>query len=469
MKKEYHQPFWFRDALSSTNDKLCPPLNGEHKTDICIIGGGYTGLWTAIKIKQRQPNCQVTILEKGRCGQGASGRNGGCMLTFATKFPTLLRLFGVEEAIRLVKSSEQAVFDIDTFCRQHNIDAEIRTDGALYTATNNAQNKQLHQPIELLSEHSINRWQNLSNTDAVRLSGTSKTLGAISTDAAGSLNPGKLVLGLKHIALSLGIKIFEHTSMQSYQADNICSIQSSHGQVKSRKLIFAINAWTGKHLPGFNRHYALVSSDMLITKPIPEQLSQIGLTHGKAIADSRIFVHYYRTTVDGRLMLGKGGNLFAFANKVLPEFEQASSVEHKLKASFSAFFPTLFNQGNLFEPSWTGASDRSVTGLPFFGTIANQPNVSYGLGYSGNGVVQSFLGGEILASLALNIDNAWTRSPMAKGPLGKFPPEPIRYIGANIIKHAINRKENAEDNEQSPWWLDIQLAKFAAAAGKADK
>lgn len=469
MNKEFHQPFWFRDALSFTNDKLCPPLNGGHNTDICIVGGGYTGLWTAIKIKQRQPNCQVTILEKGRCGQGASGRNGGCMLTFATKFPTLLRLFGAEEAIRLVKASEQAVFDIDNFCKRHHIDAEIRTDGALYTATNNVQNQQLHQPIELLSKHNINRWHTISNNDAIRLSGTSKTLAAISTDAAGSLNPGKLVLGLKDVALSLGIKIFEQTSMQSYQADNICTIQSSHGQVTSRKLIFAINAWTGKHLPWFNRHYALVSSDMLITKPIPEQLSQIGLKHGKAIADSRIFVHYYRTTSDGRLMFGKGGNLFAFANKVLAEFDQASSVEDKLKASFFGFFPTLFEQGNLFEPSWTGPSDRSVTGLPFFGTIPNQPNVSYGLGYSGNGVVQSFLGGEILASLALNIDNAWTRSSMAKGPLGKFPPEPIRYLGANIVKCAVNRKESAEDNNRSPWWFDNQLAKFAVAAGKSDK
>lgn len=469
MTTEHHQPFWFRDAIASTQDTLCAPLIGQEKADICIVGGGYTGLWTAIKIKQKQPDCQVVILEKGRCGQGASGRNGGCMLTFATKFPTLLRLFGEDEAIRLVKASEQAVFDIDAFCRKHSIDAEVRTDGAIYSATNEAQKQQLSQPLDLLNSHNINRWRSLSKTDGITLSGTEKTLAAITTNAAGSLHPGKLVLGLKQVALSLGVKIFENTALLDYKAGQQCVINTTNGAITAKKLVFAINAWTGKHLPWFNRHYVLVSSDMLITKPMPEQLKNIGLAHGKAIADSRIFVHYYRTTKDGRLMLGKGGNLFAFANKVLPTFNQPSSVEQKLKASFSDFFPSLPNDDSAFEPSWTGASDRSVTGLPFFGTLVNQENVSYGLGYSGNGVVQSFLGGEILASLALNIDNAWTRSPLAKGPLGRFPPEPIRYIGANIVKHAVNRKENAEDGNKSPNWLDIQLAKFAAAAGKSDK
>lgn len=460
------QAFWFKDALARSNHLVCKPLSKDIKTDVCIVGGGYTGLWTAIKIKQQSPNTSVVLIEKGICGQGASGRNGGCMLTFATKLGTLIRLFGVEEAIRLVKASEQAVFDIEEFCQQYQIDAEVLTDGAIYTATNSAQTAVLTQPISLLEKHNISRWYRLDKHTAVQHSGTISTKAAISTDAAGSLHPGKLVLGLKRAALSLGVCIFENTSLTQLQETHTPSVMTPNAKIDAKKVILALNGWTGKYFPKFNRHYVLVSSDMIITKPQPESLRKIGLSHGKAIADSRIFVHYYRTTKDGRLMLGKGGNLFAYANSMLPEFDRKSAFESLLTKSFSSLFPTLEQD---FETSWTGASDRSATGLPFFGSLNGNPNVFYGLGYSGNGVVQSYLGGEILSSLALEIDNEWSRSGLAKGPLGAFPPEPIRYIGAQMVKRSIQRKEAFEDNERAPLWLDKQMAKFAASAGKADK
>jgi hypothetical protein len=107
--------------------------------------------------------------------------------------------------------------------------------------------------------------------------------------------------------------------------------------------------------------------------------------------------------------------------------------------------------------------------LPFFGRLQDARNVFYGFGYSGNGVGPSHIGGTLLASLALRQDNEWTRSPLARGPLGKFPPEPIRYAGSILVRNAIRRKERAEDAGQQPSALDTRLSKFAAAAGKADK
>lgn len=461
-----YQPFWFNQALLDTNCSPRPPLSQNTNANVCIIGGGYTGLWTAIKIKQRNPNTSVTLVEKGLCGQGASGRNGGCMLTFATKFNTLLRLFGVDEAIRLTLASERAVFEIAQFCNDHNINADIKTDGAIYTATNVAQEAGLCSPIELLEKYSINRWQTVNKTEAKKLSGTELTQAAIATDAGGSLHPGKLVLGLKKSALNLGVEIFENTPMINLSKGPKTLVETPKGKVLADKVVLALNAWTGEHFKPFNRHYVLVSSDMIITKPQPERLNSIGLNHGKAIADSRIFVHYYRTTADGRLMLGKGGNLFSYKNQVLPAFDQASQFQPMLKASFATLFPSLNQE---FETTWTGASDRSVTGLPFFGKLAGYNNVFYGLGYSGNGVVQSYLGGDILSSFALGLDNEWTRSGLAQGPLGNFPPEPIRYLGAQIVKRAIVRKEQCEDKGLKPYWIDKQLAQFASAAGKADK
>ena len=166
-------------------------------------------------------------------------------------------------------------------------------------------------------------------------------------------------------------------------------------------------------------------------------------------------------------MLGKGGNKFSFSNQVDNMFNQQTQYLPLLKNSFQTLFPKLEQPD--FAYSWSGGSDRSVTGLPFFGNIENQSNIFYGLGYSGNGVAQTRMGGKILSSMALGLDNEWTRSGMTKGPLGHFPPEPFRWLGAMMVRDAVRRKENAEDVGQKPMWLDKQLAKLAGAAGKADK
>lgn len=241
---------------------------------------------------------------------------------------------------------------------------------------------------------------------------------------------------------------------------------TDQGEVLANKLILALNAWTPQHIKAFKRSIVLVSSDMMITEPMPEQLAKAGLTHGMPIVDSRIFVHYYRTTPDGRLMLGKGGNLFAFANHMLKQFDQASGYQDVLNQAYADLFPQLPCK---VATTWNGASDRSATGLPFFGHLDDNQQVMYGLGYSGNGIVQSYLGGEILSSMALELDDQWRSSALISGCLGQFPPEPIRTLGAYTVRNAVRRKERMEDHGQSPFWLDKQLAKFAAAAGKADK
>ncbi|MFO6376149.1 FAD-dependent oxidoreductase, partial [Pseudomonas aeruginosa] len=135
--------------------------------------------------------------------------------------------------------------------------------------------------------------------------------------------------------------------------------------------------------------------------------------------------------------------------------------------SLREFFPEFAEVA--IEASWNGPSDRSVTGLPFFGRLDGRDNVFYGFGYSGSGVGPCHMGGQILSSLALGLDNPWTRSPLTQGPLGRFPPEPIRYVGSLMVRNAIRRKEHAEDAGRRPRHLDVRLARFAAAAGKADK
>jgi len=185
------------------------------------------------------------------------------------------------------------------------------------------------------------------------------------------------------------------------------------------------------------------------------------------VLDSNLFTHYCRTTPDGRIMLGKGGNTFAFKNKVIASFDGPSTIEKFLEKSLVNFFPSLNNVK--ITKSWNGPSERTKTGFPFFGYHPKNSNILYGFGYSGNGVLTCYVGGDILSSMALNEQNDWTQSNFCKGPLKLFPPEPFRWFGAIIIRNAVRRKEKAEQLETKPWWVDIQLTKLATSIGRVDK
>lgn len=460
-------PFWLEQALELETKSNSKPLNSPIEADICIVGGGFTGLWSAIKLKQSKPELNIVIVEARLCGSGASGRNGGCMLTWSTKYPSLARLFGQAEAARLVRASENAVYAMEAFCHEHKINCEMRVDGTYYTASNSAQIGNMDGIVSELEAKQLSSWQTQPLDKVQRATGSYAHLEGLYSPAAGSVQPGKLVRGLKRVAEELGVLIVENSPMTKLVEGQPAIVETENGSVTANKVVIATNAWMPRQFREFSRTVALVSSDMLITRPIPSLLKTLGLESGCAVVDSRTFVHYYRTTEDGRLMMGKGGNMFAFANKVVQAFDQESRYQPILKAALMKFFPGI--QWQQVESTWTGPSDRSVSGFPFFGKLRNNSNIIYGLGYSGNGVVQTYLGAEIIRSLVLEIDDEWSRSGLAQGPRGQFPPEPIRWIGAMMVRNAIRRKEAAEDLDKKPAWLDCQLAKFAASAGKADK
>jgi putative aminophosphonate oxidoreductase len=468
------RPFWLEQALGRDGEDLLPALQGAQQADLVIVGGGFTGLWSAIRCKQQNPALDIVLVEADLCGAGASGRNGGCVLSWSGKFFTLCRLFGEQEAVRLVRESEAAVGHIGAFCREHQIDCEFRMDGTLYTATNRVQLHGMDQVIAALQRHGVNSWQHLPPHEVARRAGSSIHLAGVFSGAAATLQPGKLVRGLRRVALAMGVRIHERSPMQGFARDPASGqikLQTPFGSVRAKQMVLAINAWMASSLPqlqqAFERSIAVVSSDMIITERCPQLLAQCGLQDGVSVLDSRIFVYYYRSTPDGRLMLGKGGNTFAWKSRVLPLFDQISPYAASLTEGLQRFFPALCDVPIC--ASWNGPSDRSVSGFPFFGRFNGAPNIFYGFGYSGNGVGPSYMGGQILSSLVLGQDNAWSRSPLCQGPLGLFPPEPLRYVGAHLVRNAIRRKERAEDEERRVGLYDRFMSGFAAAAGKADK
>ncbi len=465
-----HYSYWFKQAIEqefgSEEQITYQQLSKEETCDIAIVGGGYTGLWTAILIKEQQPDKHVVVIEKGLCGSGASGSNGGCMLTWSTKYPTLKKLYGEQQAKWLVQESEKAIYEIEAFCKEHGIDAHLYRNGTYYTATNNAQKGGMKPVVDELERLNINSWSECS-AELKKQAGSERHIEGFFSEAAASVQPALLARGLRNVALKMGVKIYENSPMQKIEYGTPARVVTDNGVIVANQVVLALNAWMVDHFKAFKRSIVVVSSDMVVTEPIPEKLSQYGPDKGVTVVDSRIFVHYYRDTKDGRLMLGKGGNKFSFANHVNSMFNQPSSYLPMLERSFETLFPKLSQEN--FAYNWSGGSDRSVTGLPFFGNLKGQDNIFYGLGYSGNGVAQTRIGGKILSSMVLALDNQWSKCGMTKGPLGYFPPEPIRWLGAMMVRDAVRRKENAEDENVSPMWIDKQLAKLAGPAGKADK
>lgn len=457
------QPFWFDQAMqlesTATQTGSVPS-----QCDILIVGGGFTGLWTAIQVKLADPNRHIVIIDKDFCGQGASGRNGGAMLTWSSKILSLLKLYGQEQAKFLVGASEKAVHAIKQFTEHYQIACDCRIDGTYYTYSNQAQIGSLDVVMQKLQSLECNAWRPLTLADRTKTGSLSNLAGWFSPHA-GSVQPALLVRGLKRVAESFGVCVVEQTAYLSHIGDKSLDVSTSAGTIRASQLVFAVNAWLPALLPAFARKVVLVSSDMIITEPVPETLASLQLNHGAPVIDGRIFVNYYRSTSCGRLMLGKGGNYFSFANQVNQRFDQPSQYESLLKRSLAHFFP---HEQLPIARSWTGPSDRSVSGMPFFGRLSQQLNVFYGSGYSGNGVVQSYIGGKILSSLLLDKNDAWSNCALVDQCLANFPPEPFRTAGAYLIRSSIRRKEQAEDLGLTPKKLDVWFSRLSGAAAKAD-
>jgi glycine/D-amino acid oxidase-like deaminating enzyme len=378
-------------------------------------------------------------------------------MTFWHHFLGLSRVCGVEEALRLARASTDAVAEIGQFCHTHGIDADFRPDGWLWAATNEAERGAWDSTVAALEPLGERPFVSLSGEERVRRSGSARHLDGVLEAGAATVHPGRLVRGLARVAVEKGVRIFERSPMSRLHRSSPLSVETPRGNVVADKVVLALNAWSAK-VPGLRRAFVTVSSDIVITEPAPEGLRRIGWTDGLSISDSRLRVHYYRTTSDGRVALGKGGLALAFGDRV--GLRSSPGRAAVAAARLFELYPSLSSAG--IAGYWTGPIDRTVDSLPFFTTLG-RPDVVCGAGYSGNGVGPSFLGGRILASLALGLDDEWSRCGLVRSPPGSLPPEPVRYVGGQIVKRAVARNELAAEQGRKPHRIDVALASLAPA------
>jgi putative aminophosphonate oxidoreductase len=447
---------WLEEALHGADE--APRLTGEERADVCIVGGGYTGLWTAIRLKEQDAALDVVLVEGDVCGGGASGRNGGFVLSWWAKFGSLKKVCGGEEAVRLARASAEAVDGIGAFCAQHGIDAHYRHDGWLWVATSAAQLGAWEETLTTIAAYGEQPFQRLDPDEVARRAGEPTHLGGVYEPSAATVQPASLARGLRRVAAERGVRIFERSPMTRLERSRPPRVVSTGGAVTATKVVLALNAWAAA-LPELRRSVVVIASDIVATTPAPERLEVIGWTDGMCISDSRMLVNYYRTTLDGRLVFGRGGGKLAFGGNVGAAFDGPSPRAEAVTGAMHGLYPSLRDLP--VTHNWMGPIDRTQVGLPFFSRLGGREDIVYGLGYSGNGVGPTYLGGRILASLALDLDDEWSRAGLVREPVGQFPPEPFRYLGGRLVRRAVERKEAAEDHGGRADRLTLLLADLA--------
>jgi glycine/D-amino acid oxidase-like deaminating enzyme len=437
---------WLQEALAAEEGVVSSELVEPLRADVCIVGGGYTGLWTALRIAELEPGASVVLVEADICGGGPSGRNGGFALSWWPKVETLVKRVGEEEAFRLVRASVEAVDELGVFCEREGIEAHYRRGGWLWTATSPAQLGSWEGAVAAAARAGAQPFEILSAEEVQRRTGSPVHLGAAYEAGAATVQPALLARGLRRVAVSRGVRIFERSPMVGLDREGGL-VRTRSGSVQASAIVLATGAWLAG-IPELKRAVVAVSSDMVATAPMAERLEAAGWTGGEAISNCRLMVHYYRTTHDGRMAFGQGGHRHAFDGRVEDEFFASSGgAERQLRRDLVRLVP--YADGVEVTHAWGGPIDRTADGAPIFGRLPGAVPIVYAVGYSGNGVAPSLTAAKILASSALGRDDEWSGSGLNRGVAGTFPPEPIRYLGGFVVRAAVRRKESREDDGRS--------------------
>ena len=454
--------WWLREALEHDPGEPCPPLTGNATADVLIVGGGYTGLWTAWFLKQADPDLDVLVLEQDICGGGPSGRNGGFMDGYDDHVGTLVDLFGDGGALRIVEAGAQTMRELAAWCDEHGVDIWLRRAGCIGVASSPAQEGAWLSTVVTAERLGIkNSHRLLSPEELAGYCYSPAFGGGYLVAEAGNVQPARLARGLRRVLLEKGVRIREKTPVLAFREGPPARARVPGGTVTAERAVLAHGAWaTG--WKQFRRSVVARASYMVITAPAPKRLEEIGWTNGVSIYDMRAAIRYLRTTPDGRIALGVGGERGAWSSRIGPHFDYSESGTRHATEALHRFFPGFRDVP--IEAAWGGPIDVSGGHTPFFGMLPSG-NVHYGFGYTGNGVGPAHLAGKILASLALDVENEQTLLPFVHMEPKRFPPEPVRSVGAAIANEATVRRDDALDAGRKPNPLVDFVAKMPRRLG----
>jgi glycine/D-amino acid oxidase-like deaminating enzyme len=380
----------------------------------------------------------VVVLEAEECGRGPSGRNGGFCHGYWSHLPRLRERFGDEGARAVATAGEGIVRGVREFAEREGADVWLRVGGMLRVSAAPAQDAAVDDEVDAARELGVpEEAVPLSAEElAARIRSPRFRKGVYLRDGA-TVQPARLVLTLRR-AVAREARLHEHTRVKDV-SDGV--VTTGQGRIRAKEIVVGVNAAAAGWKP-LRRRLTVFGSYVVLTEPVPELLERMNWTGGEAVLDSRMFLHYFRATNDGRVLMGSGSGPIGFGGKIDERFTQDQPTAARAERGLRLLLPDLADAK--VTHSWGGPIDVSSDHMPFFGTVPGT-RIHYGAGYSGHGVGPSWLGGQILARLALGVDDELTRVPLVTRRVPKLPPEPFRRLGGGVVRASIMACEEAEE------------------------
>ncbi len=428
-----------------------PTLIGDATTDVCIVGAGYTGLWTALLAKEQNPDREVVVLEQRETGAGASGRNGGfCSYSLTHGFMNGYNRFKDEMAI-IERMGRENLDGIEATIKRYGIDCNFEWNGELRVAIEEWQMESMVEEARLRNSFGDNVELLTSEQTQARVKSPLYKGSLWDPDGTALVDPARLVWGLERACIKLGVKIFENTHVQWLEpTNNGMIVHTPYGSIYAQKVALATNVF--KSLIRSAHKYVIPVYDFqLVTEPLtPEQLESIGWKEREGLSDAGNQFHYYRMTKDNEILWGGYDAIYNFRGKVRQEYESDAQTYAHLAEAFLETFPQL--KGIKFTHGWGGAIDTCSRFSPFWGK-AFRGRVAYVMGYTGLGVGSTRFGAQVMLDLLDGTDNERTRLSMVRKKPWPFPPEPFRFIFIRLTQWSINRADEKQGKRNL--WLRL--------------
>jgi glycine/D-amino acid oxidase-like deaminating enzyme len=448
--------FWYANTALPARR---PPLEGDRSADVCIVGAGFTRLWTAYYLKRAQPELDVVVLEREFAGFGASGRNGGWLSDhFTSPREKLAALHGRDAVIALQQRMRETIGEVLAVCAREQIDADIVHHGVVQVARGPAQEARLRDYVaheRAWGYEAAGDMVELSPEElAARIRVAGASTGAWSPHCA-RVQPAKLVQGLAAAVQRLGVRICESTTVREVVPG---AARTDRGVVRAPIVLSCLEGFTAS-LRGQRRTWLPLNSAIVVTAPLPAAAwDEIGWAGEELLGDMAHAYLYAQRTADGRIALGGRGVPYRFGSRT----DRLGQTQRATIAQLSELLRTCFpaTRGVPVEHAWCG-----VLGVPrdWSPTVRLDRATGLGIagGYVGNGVSTTNLAGRTLADLVLGRDSELTRLPWVGHPARRWEPEPLRWIGANLVYALYRAADRRESASSSP-----RTSVLAKAAGR---
>lgn len=433
---------WLDTVVADGSDDLAPraPLDGGLDADVCVVGAGYTGLWTAYYLLREQPDLNIVMVEAQIAGFGASGRNGGwCSALFPVSSHGLARRYGRDAAIAMRRAMTASVDEVGAVAAAEGVDCHWRKGGTVRLARAPVQLRRAR--AEILDDAAldgVDGVQLLSAQEARERVGASDVLGATYHPACARIHPARLVRGLARAVERRGGRIAEGTRALRIEPGRVVT---ERGTVRAKHVIRAVEAWTAS-LPGSGRDVIPVYSLVIATEPLPASFwATAGLARGETFSDHRHLIIYGQRTQDDRLVFGGRGAPYHWGSRIAPDFDREAGVFSRLRATLVELFPAV-------EPARVTHTWGGPLGIArdWHASVGLDPGTGVGWagGYVGDGVGTSNLAGRTLADLVLGRDTELTHLPWVGHHSRRWEPEPLRWLGVNAGLRAMTAADAEE-------------------------